>query len=252
MVARRALELDPLSADAHLASALVAAVVHWDWGAALAGIERAVTLAPESPDVWLWRGSLLSALGRHDRAIASTRRALELDPTAPAAHAALAWHLFHARRGDEAIAQAHRALELQPDYYDAWDNLKWIARTLGREAVAVKAWIRTEEIDAGDGEAVRRNYEAGGLERLHREAIASQVAAWEAGHYQAPYDVALEHAALGEVDAAMLWLERSFAERETDLVSLAVDPRLDPLRDDPRFQELLERMAFPVKDRSGS
>ena len=57
--------------------------------------------------------------------------------------------------------------------------------------------------------------------------------------------MALEHAALGEVEEALTWLERSFTERETDLTDLAVDPRLDVLRGSPRFAELLARMEFP-------
>jgi hypothetical protein len=92
---------------------------------------------------------------------------------------------------------------------------------------------------------LRRAYEAKGLEALHRAAIEEKLARWRSGNYQSPYDVVLEYAALGEVDDAIAWLERSFAERETDLTGLAVDPRLGVLRGDPRFQELLARMRFP-------
>lgn len=244
-MARRALELDPESAGAHLATGIVAAVAHWDWETATASAEKAVELATDSAEAWFWRGALLSSLGRHEEALASTRRALELDPTSPVVNAGLAWHLFQARRSAEAAAQAHRAIELHPDYYDAWDNLKWIEMTRGHEAAAVDAWIRAEELDTGGGDAIRQNYAAGGLARLHREAIASQVAEWKTGRYQSPYDIALEYAALGNVKEAMVWLDRSFAERETDLVSLAVDPRFDALRDDPRFQDMLVRLDLP-------
>lgn len=256
-MARRALELDPGSARAHLARALVAAVAHWDWETAKASVDRAVERAPGSSDAWFWRGALSSSLGRHDEALASTERALALAPTSPVINAASAWQLFMARRDQEAIDQAHRTLELHPDYYDAWDNLKWIEITLAREgaregigghaAAAVEAWVRAEELDAGPGagDEIRRIHAEGGLELLHRKAIASQVARWRAGRYQSPYDVVLEHAALGQVEEALTWLERSFAERETDLIGLGVDPRLDPLRDTPRFRDLLARMNFP-------
>ncbi|MGD2116677.1 MAG: tetratricopeptide repeat protein [Acidobacteriota bacterium] len=248
VMARRALELDPESARAHLARGLVAAVVHWDWETATAAVERAVELAPDAPEPWFWRGSLLSALGRHGEALASTERALALAPTSPVINTAYAWHLFQARRGEEAVAQAHRAIELHPDYYDAWDNLKWIEVTLGHESEALEAWVRAEALDARSEDAGReiwRIHTKGGLELLHRKAIEGQVARWESGRYQPPYDVVLEYAALREVDPALDWLERSFAERETDLVSLAVDPRLDALRGHPRFRELLARMGFP-------
>ncbi len=244
-LARRALELDPDSGEAHLAMGLVAAVGHWDWPTAERELERAVELAPGSAEAWTWRGGYLAAAGRLDEAVASTEQALILDPTSPVAGAALAWRLFQARQGDEAVAQAHRTIELAPDYYDAWDNLKWIELTLGHETPAVEAWIRAEELDSGDGEGVERVYRERGLEGLHRESIESQLERRDSGRYHSPYDLVLEYTALGDVDSAMTWLERSFAERETDLVDLAVDPRLDPLRGEPRFQEILAKIGIP-------
>ena len=252
IMARRALELDPESAPAHLAMGVVAAVVHWDWRAATAESLAAVEARPGSAMVWLWRGSLLSALGRHDEAIECTRRALAIDPTSPVVNTALAWHLFLARRDDEAVAQSRHTIDLFPDYYDAWDNLKWIGVTLGHRAEGLEAWIRADQLDEaqdsdGDGAAaLRRAYEAKGLEALHRAAIEEKLARWRSGSYQSPYDVVLEYAALGEVDEAIAWLERSFDERETDLTGLAVDPRLDVLRGDRRFQALQARMGFPA------
>lgn len=244
-MARRAIELDASSAEAHLALGLVAAVADWDWSTSLDEVTRALELAPSSVDVWYWRGSLLSALGRHDEAVESTETALRLDPTSAVVNTALAWRLFQARRGKEAVAQAHRAIELAPGYYDAWDNLKWIERTLGNEVEAAEAWIRAEEIDVADGAGVRRFYQAHGLEGLHRESIKSKLARWQSGRYQSPYDIVLEYTALGATDEAMAWLERSFAERETDLIDLAVDPRLDRLRSLERFGELLARLDLP-------
>lgn len=244
-MARRALELDPLSGEAHMARGLVAAVADWDWATAGREIERAVELAPDSPEVWTWRGAFLSACGRHEAAITSTEKALALDPISPVINSMYAWRLFQARRGDDAIAQAHRAIELAPDYYDAWDNLKWIQLTLGHEAPAVEAWIRADELEDGDGEGVARAYRERGLAGLHRASIERQLKSRQSGRYHSPYDLVLEYAALGEVEPAMEWLERSFAERETDLVDLAVDPRLDLLRDEPRFGEILDRIGLP-------
>jgi len=254
IMARRALELDPESAEAHLAMGVVAAVVHWDWRPATAESVAAVEARPGSAMVWLWRGALLSALGHRDEGIECTRRSLALDPTSPVVNTALAWHLFLARRDEEAIAQSRHTIDLFPDYYDAWDNLKWIEVTLGHDGEALEAWIRADQIEqvndggrgAEDAVALRRSYEAMGLEALHRAAIKGKIARWRSGTYQSPYDVVLEYAALGKVDEAIAWLERSFAERETDLTGLAVDPRLDALRGDPRFQALQARMDFPT------
>ena len=243
-MARRALELDPGSGEARLAMALAAAVGHWDWQTAASQLDLAMELAPNSAEVWYWRGAFLSAQGRHEEAVADTQRALALDPASPVFNAALAWRLFEARRGEDAVAQSHRATELAPGYYDAWDNLKWIQLTLGNEAEAVEAWTRADEIDYGGGEGVLEVYRARGLGGLHRESIRNQTERWEKGAYQSPYDVVLEYAALREVEAALVWLERSFGERETDLISLAVDPRLDPLRGEPRFATILAEIGI--------
>ena len=244
-MARRALELDPASGEAHMARGLVAAVAHWDWDGAGRETERAVELAPDSPEVWAWRGAFLAACGRHDQAITSTEQALALDPTSPAINTMLAWRLFQARRGDDAITQAHRAIELAPDYYDAWDNLKWIQLTLGHEAPAVEAWIRADQLDFKDGDGVAHLYHERGLEGLHRASIEAQLERRQSGRYHSPYDLVLEYATLGEVATAMEWLERSFAERETDMVDLAVDPRLDALRGEARFGEIREAIGIP-------
>jgi len=246
-MAKRALELDPESAEAHLAMGLVAAIAHWDWEAAEREAERARSLAPESAEVWSWRGGLLSALGRHDEAIASGEEAVRLDPVSPVTNVALAWRFFQAGRVDEAIAQSHRAIELAPDYYDAWDDLKWIQLTVGHEKEALRAWIRSEELDNGKGEEIERIYAERGLEGLHRASIEAQLGRYRSGRYQSPYDIALEYSALREADEAISWLQESLAERETDLVSLAVDPRMASLRGDPRFQTILEQISGPRK-----
>ncbi len=242
-MARRALELDPDSGEAQLAMAMAAAIGHWDWESAASQLEKAVDLAPDNAEIWYWRGAFHSIQGRHDEAVADTEKALALDPVSPVINTALAWRLFEARRGDDAIAQAYRATELTPEYYDAWDNLKWIQLTLGHEAEGVEAWIRAEEIDNGGGDDIVKLYREAGLTGLHRESIRRQVEHWEKGAYQSPYDVVLEYAALGKVELAMVWLERSFGERETDLISLAVDPRLDALRGESRFRSILAEIG---------
>ena len=244
-MARRAVELNPASAEAHLAMGLVAAVGHWDWDTARDEIERAVELAPDSAEAWHWQGGSLSAMGRHEAAIASTETALRLDPTSPVINTVLAWRLFQAGRDDAAIAQSHRTIELAPDYYDVWDNLKWIQLTLGNETEAVAAWIRAEELDNDSGAEIERIYRARGLEGLHRASIETQLERWHSGRYRSPYDIVLEYAAVGDRQQAMAWLERSLGERETDLVTLAVDRRLDPLRGEARFQEILTEIGIP-------
>ncbi len=245
-MARRALELDPDSPEALLAHGFVAAVGHWDWVTAEATFRRATELAPQSPEVWQVRGQLELLLGRPEQGLGFLRRALELDPTSPSLNASYAWQLFLARRPEEAVAQCQLTLTLHPDYFDAWDNLKWIEIRYGGEAAALEAWVRADDLENGGGEGVRQAYDRGGLAAIHGASIDKLTARWDRGDYQSPFDIALEHAALGRIDEALEWLERSLTERETDLIGLSVDPRFDALRDAPRFQELLAEVGLPT------
>ena len=255
-MARRAMELAPESAEANLAMGLVLALGKWDWPEAERRLQRAAQLAPDSPEVRSWRSAWLSAMGQHEEAVAEARAALSLDPSSPVFNVGLAWRLFQARDYGAAIAQSHRAIELTPDYYDAWDDLKWIHLSLGQESEAIAAWMRAQDLDQapgadgrsrGGGAAIEQAYLRGGLLSLHQSSIRSQEARWHSGRYQSPYDVALEHAAAGDSEGALLWLQRSFDEREPDLIQLAVDPRMDLLRAEPAFQIMLHEIGLPTQ-----
>ena len=245
IMSRTALRLDPESGEAHLAASLVAAFSRWDWELALSHSEQSIQGTPSLPEAWLWRGSLHSLLGRHDKGITSSLKALSLDPVSPVVNSTLAWQYWLARRYEEAVDQSYRSIDLDPAYYDHWDNLKWIELTLGKESLAVEAWIRAEEIADGGGEGVRKAFVAGGVDTIHWRSIERQLEKRQRTEYSSPYDLAIEYAALEELDDAMSWLELSFTERETDLIGLATDLRLDPLRSLDRFDRLLEKMAFP-------
>ena len=242
-MAERALTIDSNSASGHLAMSLVHAISEWDWSAARVSLERAVAADPSLPEVRLWRAILLSSLQQHDEALAEVDRALVAEPVSPVLNTARGWLLFVGRRSDEAIEQSRRTLELAPNYYDAWDNLKWFHITRGEEAKAARAWARASDLEGGDGDGLLAAYRQHGFPYLLRDSIRKKLSRQDRG-YSSPYDLVLDYAALGEIEPALEHLERSHSERETDLVALAVDPRLDPLRDEPRFQELLAALKL--------
>jgi DNA-binding winged helix-turn-helix (wHTH) protein/tetratricopeptide (TPR) repeat protein len=245
LMAERALAIDDSSASANLAMSLVYAVSDWDWSAAETAVDRALTADPALPEAHLWRAVLLSNLARHDEALAEIDRALAAAPVNPVLNTARGWLLFAARRGDEAIEQSRRTLELAPDYYDAWDNLKWFHITRGEIPEAARAWARAAQLEGGDGDGLLAGYQRHGFPYLLRESVQRKLNQQRDG-YSSPYDLALDYTALGEIGPALDQLERSHAEHETDLLSLAVDPRMDALRGEPRFQALLERMGLAL------
>ncbi len=245
--AERALELDPSSAEGHLVLALIHFLYEWDFAEAEAAFERALALNPSRAEAHLFAADFQASLGRSDDAVAAAERALELDPLSLAVNVDVGWRLFVAGREEEAIERCHRALELDDDFLEAWDVLKWIHIRRGDEKQAIAAFFRVVELEElhADGLPEQRQLAArDGLAGLLRDSLKDPEKRIREGG-QSPYNLVLDYAALGEVDTALDWLERSFAERETDLVHLAVDPRLDVLRGDARFRSLLARVGLP-------
>jgi serine/threonine-protein kinase len=247
--AEAALQLDEGSAEALAVLAGIRSMFDWDWLAAERAYQRALDVDRNSAGVRQWYAYHLSAVGRSVEAVRQARLGLELDPFNPMSRVILADQLVNARRFVEATQVLDRALELEPGFDRALELLEWIHTQQERYDEAVD--LRVERLtgvgapSGGDVAAgtLRMAYVAEGppgywrwrLQRLRREA--------EAG-YVGPSAFAGVHAALGQADAAFEWLERAYAARE-GVEMLKVWPGYDPLRADPRFAELLERMSFP-------
>jgi DNA-binding winged helix-turn-helix (wHTH) protein/Tfp pilus assembly protein PilF len=246
----RALALDQRSAEAQMIAGMLAAVADWDWAEAEARLDLALKLDPELTDAHLYRGVLGTFRGRHDEGIASTSQALALEPTSPVINTMLAWQYFFARRPEAALEQTRRTLELAPGHFDAWDNLKWMHVTWGDEAEAIAAWIEARRIESGRETELAAALAEHGLRPVMREIVRQRLdsVARDGSVYRSPYDLVIDLVAVGDLDAALDWLERSRAERETDLLAIAVDPRLDPLRGDPRFEAVVAAVGLAPEE----
>ena len=246
--AERALERDPLASEAHLVMAAVEHLYAWRFDRVPPFLERALALNPSSAQAHLFAAEFWASQGDERAASEALERALALDPLSPALRAQAGWLLFVLGREEEGVESCRRALVLDPDFLDAWDNLKWIHIRRGDEAAAIEAFLEVVELETLHAE------EIGGLRAIaDRDGIAGLLRASledptgrlrESG--QSPYNLALDHAALGNLASALDWLESAFVARETDLVNLAFDPRLDGLRGEPRFHSLLDRVGLVV------
>jgi len=242
-MAMKALELDDRLAEARALLAWVRMYYDWNWGEAEKEYKLAMELDPNSYDAHYGYAFLISALGRHDEAITEIRRAQELDPLDPAARTAAANLFRHARRYDESIEEIQAALEMDPDFQFAYLRLAWTYEAMGLypEAAAAR---QKEQILGGarEGEVAGLSDAAvSGAESYWRWILDyTQEAAKE--QYVEPFDFALIYAQLSEKDQAFEWLGKAYEERNSRLISLNVRPAWDPLRDDPRFQDLLLRM----------
>lgn len=246
--AERAIALDSGLAGAHAALAYAVAHHRWDWQAAERAFERALELQPEQASTHGDLGWMLAWIGRTDEARQHAREAVRLAPADPQALLRLGMIEHLARRHGDALDWAQRALALDSTFMFTWDRLHFAYMGLGRSRDAVRAAERASAL-AGPGDLRRRGFLAHAYASDGRAAdaqrILSELRARDRTVYVPPVSLAAALVGLGEVDAALLALERSVNERDGDAVLLATSPLWDPLRGDPRFTALLRGVGFP-------
>ena len=243
--ALRALELDDDLAEAHAALGVYLSFYAWDQPASERELRRAIELKPSSATAYHWLGNIaLLAMGRWDESLAAERRAGELDPLSLSIAADTGVTLLYARRFDEAIAQFRRTLAVDPKFYVARYHLGLALHARGEYDAAIAEyriclasdddpWV-TALLAFSLAKAGRRD------EALEQRA---KLIAESAGRYVPNVGLAIVHAALGENDEALRWLERDFEERSLFPPFYAWDPVFDDLRADPRFADLVRRVG---------
>ena len=242
--AAQVLESDSNLADAHAMYAIVDFYFNWEWKNAEENFRQAISLNPNYATAYQFYTWYLIAMSRTEEAQNSIRRALELDPLAIFAYSTASDVFYMSRQYDQAITQLQAALDLNGDDPLALSRLGWsyIQKGMFTEAIsnmkrAVTLSPFNQELSwmlghayamAGKTEEARKI-----IDDLHRLAKIQ---------YVQPYGFALIHVGLEENDAALEWLEKGYQDRNGWMPLLQVEPRFDPLRSDPRFQDLLRRM----------
>ena len=244
--AQKALELDSLSAEAHTALAAIKHIYEWDWEGAGIEFRRAIDLNPSYVTARQWYGQYLTELGRYEDGIAETAKAHTLDPVYLIAGASLAGRYYWARRYDEAIVPLQKTLDLDPDAPNVHRLLGQIYEQKRMFTEAITHFERAVALANNKVSSVAALGHGYGVAGRRREALGSlaRLKAMSKEQYVASYHIALVHAGLGEKDEAQEWLVRAYHERSSWMVHLKVDPRLDPLRADARFQSLMARVGF--------
>jgi serine/threonine-protein kinase len=237
----RALELDETLAEAHAANAYIRAYYEWDWRAAEQEFRRALELRPNYADAYFSYSRFLASRGRLDEAIAQLGRAVELDPLSLPLQANRA--LLHYFAGRYTLADSLLRQVLARDSTDTvakW-GLALVAEQQGRpnDAIAILQPLSGGSLNRQS--SLGHAYAVAGKTARARSVLAALQAAPAQGYVPAYY-VALVHAGLGERDQALRYLERAYEERSTVLAYLLIDPRLAPLRADPRFVALGRRL----------
>jgi TolB-like protein/Tfp pilus assembly protein PilF len=255
VAAKKALELDNTLAEAHASSGRILSGYDYDFERAIAEFERAIQLNPNYATSYHWiSNGPLTARGEFDRAITEGKRAVELDPLSMIDNADLGQIYFYARRYDEAISQIGKAIEIDPHSYLAHYYLGQIYQLQGHLTEAIAEYQKAVELD-DDPQALAFLGQAQARIGQHDKAqkILSRMTEEAKSRYVSAYSFALMFIALGDKERAIDALERAYREgAANDIITIRVDPMLDPLRGDPRFEALAEKIVPASQFRSAT
>jgi tetratricopeptide (TPR) repeat protein len=240
--------MDETLGEAHASLGAARLDYDWDWVGAEKELKRAIELNPGYAIAHQRYSYYLTVMGRHEEAIAEAKRAQELDPLSPVISATRGLVFFNARRYDEAIAQLRSTLELNAGFWPthlylgwAYEQEKWYEQAIPEIQKAITIGEGYPEVLP----SLARVYAAEG-KRTEAVNIMSRWKEASRQRYVPCYVLpAVTLAALGDTDQAFAQLEKAYENRCEPLVYLKVSPLYDPLRSDPRFQDLLRRMNFP-------
>jgi len=244
--ALKAIALDDGSAEAHEALALVRTWTDWDWAGAEVEWKRTFEINPNAANAHAYYALFLAIMGRTEEAIPHSERALELDPVNALFHALYAGVLYWDRRYDDAMAAARTGADLQPDHGAPQFFLWLVSSGSGQytEAVAAaKAFLNVCYADPAVEEALEQGWAAGGFTEAMRRAAAA-LEERSRTSFVCPADIAPLYASAHEYDKALDCLEQAFEVHDPNLPYISF-PVYDPLRSDPRFQDLRRRMNLP-------
>ena len=245
--AQRALEIDPTLADAHTFLAYAKAIYDWDWSNIEREFKLGIELDPKNPAAHFRYGQkYLAPIGQSEQAIAEMKIALEADPLDLNMSGNLAWVYVSARQFDKAVQQGRKTYELVRNFSTAhWNySIALTANSNFDEAFAVneKALLADPNSQFALHAAGYAYAKSGRIKEAN--AIIAKFRQLQKSDYVVAYFIATIYATLGDKENAFKELEKSYAAHDFYLCRLKVDPYWDPLRDDPRYKDLLKRMGL--------
>ena len=239
----RALEIDDSLAEAYVNLGYVNATVDRNWSESVRAFEKAIALNPDYATAHQWYSVILIALGKFDESLAESRKACELDPLSRVFNASYGQCLYFARRYEEAIQQYKRMLSIDDDFHwthyfmgSAYREQKRYKEALSEFRQALKL-VKDEPVIISDliyTYALAGQKQKAAILLTKLKKMASEV-------YVSPYDLAVAHLGLGDKDTALDLLEKSEQARDDGVLMINIDPALDDLRSQPRFQAILTR-----------
>src|SRR2546426_9327070 len=248
--AEKGLDLDGTLGEAHASLAQALLAYDFDFAGANREFRHAIELNPNYATAHHWYGeSVLAPLSQFEDAIAQLKRALQLDPLSVIINADVGTVLTSARRYDEAIEQLRKTLEMDPSFYYAHYNLGEALEMKGLTENAIAEYQRAIALnDDPVPQALLGHLYAKIGKKNEARQILQQLHESSKQHYVSPYLFAMIHIGLGDKDQAIDFLEKTYEDRDGySIAFIKVDPFLDPLRSDPRFEALVQKV-FTAKE----
>jgi TolB-like protein/Tfp pilus assembly protein PilF len=245
--ALKAIELDDSLSEAHVSLAFVYWQYDWDWAKAEQEFKRALELSPNNGENRAAYGFFLVLVGRTEEGIANLNDASKLSPLSFELNLYVPMSFYLARRYDAALEKAREAMETAPDF--------WLLHLIAGRALeqkgdlkgAIEEYQKARAIDQNNSEILMdlgRAYGSSG-KRAEAERILKTLKEREISGYVSPFQTAMVYIGVGDKQKIFESLEKAYEARSWYMSWLKTAPEFDPLRDDPRFAELLKRMNFP-------
>ncbi len=245
--ARKALALDNALAEAHAALGYAQLLFDWDWVGSEAALQKAVNNNPNCIAGHHWYALMLALQRRFDDAVGRIDQALQLDPLSFVMNANKGWILYFARRYREAVDQLHGAIQIDDNFATSHYFLGLVYLQMTKLEDAIQEFSEARSLSAHHPASCAGLGFAQAL--LGRKAEAMRyleiLDTLAAQRYVSPFFYSCIHLGLGDADAALEQLERAYDQRCVWMAHLYVDPMMDSLRSNPRFQDLLQRIGFP-------
>jgi TolB-like protein/DNA-binding winged helix-turn-helix (wHTH) protein/Flp pilus assembly protein TadD len=246
--ALKAIELDDTLAEPHVSLAFIAETHEWDWATAQREYKRAVQLNPGDARTHNLYAGYLMYMGQFEDGISEAKLARDLDPLSLPVNNALAGRLLAAGRYDQALEQVQKTLELDSHFAPAHQTLGWAYLHIGKREESIQEFQKALQLSGTDDTDIMLDlgfaYAAVGKREEARRILAKLRSLQKRGLVPAG-SIAILYGALGELNEAFAWLEKAYEERDPQLTYLKVGRRFEPLRQDPRFRELVRRVGLP-------
>ncbi|HEX6125095.1 MAG TPA: hypothetical protein VFZ23_06945, partial [Pyrinomonadaceae bacterium] len=248
--ARRALEIDNGLGEAYAALAFAVLLSDWNWTDAEFLAKRAIELSPNYPFAHECYSNFLVAQGRFDEGLAEMKLAEDLDPVSPRTILMRSWTLYQCRRFEESVALARKANAMQPDFPQGLLHLGNSLTGVGEYEEAVACLRESSELwgEAGMPRYMLAHARAESGDMTSAQKILDKMVDISTKKYVKPYFIAMCYVAVRDYDSAFQWFERAVAEGNEWMIWFGTEPKLDPLRKDPRYWTILRSTNNPLAD----